>query len=89
MLYEFYGDNCPHCIAMKPLVEAMEKKLKVKVERLEVWNNEDNAKKMQEFDRGLCGGVPFFYNTDSKQFICGSCDEEMLEAWANGDEIKM
>lgn len=86
-LLEFYGETCPHCLSMKPLVEAMEKKLKVTVEKFEVWNDEENAKKMAEHDRGLCGGVPFFFNTESKQFICGSTDEETLHDWAKGKKI--
>lgn len=83
-LLEFYGESCPHCINMKPLVENMEKALKVKVEKFEVWNNDENAKKMDAYDTGLCGGVPFFYNTTSKKFICGSCSADELDRWAKG-----
>ncbi len=86
-LLEFYGEDCPHCLTMKPLVEDMEKKLKVTVEKLEVWNNEDNYNKLGKIDRGLCGGVPFFYNTESKHYICGSCDESTLKAWAQGKKV--
>lgn len=78
---EFYGEDCPHCVTMKPLVERLEKEIGVTVEKYEVWNNDDNAKKMAEIDRGLCGGVPFFYNTDTKDFICGSCDEAQMRAF--------
>lgn len=85
MLYEFYGDSCPHCIEMMPVVEKLEKELGVKVEKLEVWNNEANAEKLEEIDRGLCGGVPFFYNDENKDFICGSCDEGRLRAWMKGE----
>lgn len=83
-LLEFYGDSCPHCINMKPLVEKMEKALDVKVEKYEVWNDEENAKKMDQYDTGLCGGVPFFYNTKTKKFLCGSSTEEELHKWAQG-----
>lgn len=83
-LLEFYGESCPHCINMKPLVEKMEKALKVKVEKYEVWNDEENAKKMDQYDTGLCGGVPFFYNTVSKKFLCGSSEAEELTRWAKG-----
>lgn len=83
-LLEFYGDTCPHCIDMKPMVAKVEKKVKVKFEKLEVWNNDVNAERLGEIDRGLCGGVPFFYNTESKHFICGSCDEDSLVALAKG-----
>lgn len=86
-LYEFYGETCPHCVAMKPTVEAAEKELGVTVEKFEVWNNEENATKMGEIDRGLCGGVPFFYNTESKQFICGASDEATLKAWMKGETL--
>lgn len=84
-LLEFYGETCPHCIAMKPLIEKMEKELDVKVESYEVWNNEENAKKMKEYDKGLCGGVPFFFNTESGNFLCGGVEYDELVAWAKGE----
>jgi hypothetical protein len=56
----------------------------VAIEKREVWHNEENAKEMEQMDKGLCGGVPFFYNSESKQFICGSADEKELRAWAAG-----
>jgi thiol-disulfide isomerase/thioredoxin len=83
-LLEFYGETCPHCIEMKPLVEKLEKELGVTVEKYEVWNDEENAKKQTEYDKGLCGGVPFFINTEAKKFLCGSVDEEELKAWMQG-----
>lgn len=36
-------------------------------------------KKMDEYDTGLCGGVPFFYNTETKKFICGGASYEELK----------
>ncbi|MFH1632203.1 MAG: thioredoxin domain-containing protein [bacterium] len=81
-LLEFYGEACPHCIEMHPLVEKLETELKIEIEKFEVWDNEENAKKMEEYDTGLCGGVPFFFNTESKEFICGSADYEALKKWA-------
>ncbi len=67
------------------MVEKLEKELGVTVEKYEVWNNEENAKKLEELDRGLCGGVPFFYNTENEKFICGSTDEAGLTAWMKGE----
>lgn len=84
-LYDFYGETCPHCVEMKPLVDKVEKELGVTIERVEVWNNEENAKKLADIDNGLCGGVPFFWNSEMKTFICGSTEEEMLMAWAKGE----
>ncbi len=74
MLLEFYGEGCPHCIKIKPLVEKLEQETGVKVEKYEVWHNEENIKKVQEYNKGLCGGVPFFFNTETNDFICGEAD---------------
>lgn len=82
MLIDFYGEECPHCIAMMPLVERLEKETGLKVERYEVWHNEENGRKMEQYDKGLCGGVPFFFNTDTNDFICGESSFEELKKWA-------
>jgi len=78
-LLEFYGEECPHCIRMKSLVEQAEKELDVTFEKYEVWHNPDNAKKMEEYDRGYCGGVPFFYNTATNKWICGAVPYEQFK----------
>ncbi|OGL73602.1 hypothetical protein A3F28_03855 [Candidatus Uhrbacteria bacterium RIFCSPHIGHO2_12_FULL_57_11] len=83
-LLEFFGTECSHCNATRPLVERLEKDAKVKVEKLEVWHNDENAKKMEEYDKNLCGGVPFFYNTETKKWICGEASYEELKKWAVG-----
>jgi hypothetical protein len=67
---------------VEPLVERLENETGVKVAKLEVWHNEANAKLMREYDRGYCGGVPFFYNKKSEKWICGSADYERLKNWA-------
>ncbi len=82
MLLEFYGEECPHCQTMLPLVLRLEKEEGVKVERYEVWHDEKNSVKQAEYDNELCGGVPFFFNTDTKKFICGETDYEALKTWA-------
>ena len=82
MLLEFYGEGCPHCVTMRPLMERLEKETGLKVEAYETWNNPENQKKCDEYDKGLCGGVPFFYNTDTKAFICGETDYDEVKKWA-------
>ncbi len=84
MLIDFYGKECPHCIKMMPLVEKLEKEAGVSIEKYEVWHNEENAKKMQEYDNGRCGGVPFFVNTNANTIICGEASYEELRGWAKG-----
>ena len=83
-LQEFYGTECSHCNAMRPLVERLEKEEKVKVEKYEVWHNDDNAKKLELLDEGRCGGVPFFFNTESNKWICGEAEYDELKKWAKG-----
>lgn len=86
-LYEFYGDGCPHCEKMEPKIEELQEEENVEVEQLEVWHDEENAELMEEYDEGICGGVPFFFNTESEQWICGETDIETLKSWAAGDEV--
>lgn len=82
MLLEFYGTECPHCNRMHPLVERLEKEVGLKVEKYEVWHNAENAEKMKEYDKDYCGGVPFFFNTETNDFICGEVPYEELKKWA-------
>ncbi len=82
---EFYGEDCPHCKEMHPLVEKLEAELGIQVEKYEVWGNEENSVKKEKYDTGLCGGVPFFFNTETGQHICGSTDYESLKGWAIGE----
>ena len=82
-LLEFYGTECPHCERMHLLVRRLEKESGVLVEKYEVWHNSENAKKMEEYDKGFCGGVPFFYNTETKNHICGETQYDDLKKWAS------
>jgi hypothetical protein len=70
---------------MEPLIVQLEKELGVSVERLEVWHDKENAAVLSGYDRGVCGGVPFFFNTDTKKSICGEASLEELTAWAKTD----
>ena len=80
----YYGQECPHCHTMMPLVEQLEQKLNVEVIKKEAWHNAENAKEEQKHDKNRCGGVPFFYNTESTKWICGEADYKDLERWATG-----
>ncbi|MSR86203.1 thioredoxin [Candidatus Woesearchaeota archaeon] len=83
-LLDFYGTECTHCHEMDPLVEKLEKELKIKVEKLEVWHNAKNAALLEKCDTQGCGGVPFFYNEKTKKAICGAVDYATLKKWAQG-----
>ena len=80
----FTGTECTHCHEMHPLIDKLEKELKVKVLKLEVWHNAQNMALLQELDNGTCGGIPFFYNTATKKGLCGNQKYEKLVVWAQG-----
>ena len=83
LLY-FYGDGCEHCEEMHPAIEKLEKELGIELKKLEVWNNAENDKIWKSYDKGLCGGVPFFFNTKTKKYICGEAEYDQLKDWATG-----
>ena len=67
---------------MEPLVERLEAAEGVNIKNIEVWHSEANAKLMSEYDKGYCGGVPFFFNKKTGKWICGDADYERLKKWA-------
>jgi len=83
-LLEFYGTECVHCNEMRPMVEKLEKEIKIKFTRIEVWHNSKNAELLRKYDKGFCGGVPFFYNKKTEKWICGSTSYENLKRFALG-----
>jgi thiol-disulfide isomerase/thioredoxin len=84
-LMEFYGTECSHCRSMEPLIEILRDKEGVEILRLEVWHNQENANLLRQYDQGRCGGVPFFYNTKTEKWLCGSVNYEKLREWALGE----
>ncbi len=80
----FYGTECPHCQKMGLLLAKLEFD-GIHVERVEIWHNEANMKKMEELDTEPCGGVPFFLNTKTGKTICGEATLKELKAWAEGE----
>jgi thiol-disulfide isomerase/thioredoxin len=89
-IIEFYGETCPHCISLRPVVEGLEKEKNVEIRKLEVWNNTENKKLMMEYEDIIgeaCGGfaaVPALVNTKTKQALCGMHDAKDIEALIDG-----
>jgi len=83
-LMEFYGTECSNCRSMEPLIQRLQDEEGVEIARLEVWHNQQNAKLLQQYDQGRCGGVPFFYNTRTGEWLCGAVSYDRLRAWALG-----
>jgi thiol-disulfide isomerase/thioredoxin len=83
----FHGEDCPHCARMRPIVDKLEKQLKCKITRLEVWYNEKNAEKMRgyadiimENGEGTLG-VPAFVDVENKECLVGEQSEKELKKW--------
>lgn len=82
----YHGAECPHCHVMMPIVERLEKE-GFKIEKKEVWHNEENADEMRsnkdfifrDCDNSL--GVPCFFSEKTKRAMCGECSYEKLKKW--------
>ena len=81
-LLVFYGTECVHCHDMDPLNAKLEKELKIKLTKLEVWHNSKNAAILKTLDKGYCGGVPFYFNENTGKWICGAVPYAELKKWA-------
>jgi thiol-disulfide isomerase/thioredoxin len=84
----FHGRECPHCRVMHPIVDRLIAE-GCRIEKLEVWHDENNAKKMRDFSdiiRAASGGdlpVPTFLDQAGKRAICGEMSYEDLKQWIN------
>jgi len=69
----FYGDGCPHCKDVEDFIAQNKIEDKVKITRLEVWYNKDNAALLAQVATQKCGitsnsvGVPFLYDPPSSE----------------------
>ncbi len=84
----FWARECPHCKKMMPHVDKLEKETGIKLKKLEIWHNEKNADLMRSYKSIIaprCGGqlrTPTFFNTETKDVICGEVEYEKLKEWA-------
>jgi len=76
----FYGEGCPHCANVDDYIKANGIEGKVKFERKEVYNDDENANLLAS-KAGQCGlqtgqiGVPFLW--DGKNCFIG--DEDIIK----------
>src|SRR3989337_3855771 len=48
-VYYFYGEGCPHCANVKPVLDELEQKYPdLNIQRFEVWYNREDAARFQE-----------------------------------------
>lgn len=82
-LVMFTGTECVKCHEMYPMIDQLEKELGVKVEKLEVWHNAENADYMQKVSNGRCMSLPMFHNSKTDAIICGKTEDyEEVKKWA-------
>jgi len=86
----FYGQECPHCRVMHPIVDRIIEE-GCDIEKREVWHDENNANKMREFSEiitNACGGdlaVPTFLDEELKRATCGEMSYEDLKKWISNE----
>ncbi|KAJ8602342.1 hypothetical protein CTAYLR_004223 [Chrysophaeum taylorii] len=89
-LLEFSSKNAQEdSRKMKPIVKQLEKKLKTRFVRLDIWNDPGAYQVFMLLDKApngktICGGLPFYYNRKTGEIVCGATTYENLENWATG-----
>jgi len=84
----FYGRECPECDRAIERLERLEEEEGIKVSKYEVWHDSNNQSKMMKYAEERCIGVPFLFNKETKQYICGESNYERIKRLAEGKEIK-
>jgi thiol-disulfide isomerase/thioredoxin len=84
----FYGEDCPHCKKMHPIVKEIVKEIGAKFKFLEIWYDEENADYMRSFSKIIEDSsqnhdlsVPTFLDIKNKEAIVGSKTKEELIKW--------
>lgn len=91
-LIDFYGEECPHCHRMMPLVDKIALEEGLSVDKFEVWHNKTNAENMRLYRPEIlqaCGGafgVPVLVEPESRRVLCGEVSYDMLRHWV--EELK-
>ncbi|MDP2091093.1 MAG: hypothetical protein Q8K30_05875 [Candidatus Gracilibacteria bacterium] len=78
----YYGITCPHCVNVTDYFSENDIMNKYKIEKREVWENDDNYKIFEVVlsDLGIADekkGVPFMYRKSDKKYFSG--DKEIIE----------
>lgn len=80
--YEYYwGNGCPHCKNVEDFLNSWQGKDKIKLEKFEVWNNRENARRMKARAEA-CNlpqkdlAVPFLVTLEGK---CIGGDEPIIQ----------
>ena len=87
-LLMFTGTECPHCDVMRPLVIKLFHDTGFSVEEHDTWKHQPDFRLMENYQESIndpdCDGIPFFYNTKTKKYLCGEVSYRKLKEWAEG-----
>lgn len=83
----FIGTDCPHCEAMKPLVEKLEREMGITLHVQDIWVDKASEKLLDGYRTPDCDGLPYFYNTETGVSLCGEVSYKLLLAWAMGGNV--
>lgn len=84
----FYGTDCPHCEAMRPLLGKLAFETGVVFDERDVWTNQADYRVYENYQNRVsakdpeCVGLPFFYNTQTGDYLCGEVNYRTLKKWA-------
>lgn len=84
----FYGTDCPHCEAMRPLIAKLSFDTGIILNELDVWKDEAAYRMLENYQDRVkktdpeCDGLPFFYNTKTGDYLCGEVSYKTLKKWA-------
>jgi thiol-disulfide isomerase/thioredoxin len=87
-LIMYYGENCPYCHVMMPILDKLKKKEKINITKKEVWNNDENADEMRKHSQLIMDacedglGVPAFFSIKTNDALCGEITYDELKEWA-------
>lgn len=75
---------------MEPLLFKLAFETGIVCDRRDVWSSEKDYRLLENYQLPLqkhdplCEGLPFFYDTDRKTYLCGQVSYKKLQAWAEG-----
>ncbi len=84
----FYGTDCPHCDAMRPLIGKLAFDAGIILDERDVWTNQADFRLYENYQNHVaktdpeCMGLPFFYDTKTGSYLCGEVSYKELLAWA-------
>lgn len=83
----FYGETCPYCRAIMPVLARLEGEGVAHFELVEVWNNTENNARMEALSHLYeeeCGGnmvVPSLYDARGGRLVCNPGSYENIKMW--------